>query len=120
MHNPQIAIVIPAYNCGPQLEACLESVEAGTFRDYECIVVPDGSTDDTAGVARRHTVSVISTGGRRGPAHARNIGVQAARAVIVFFIDADVCLYPGTLERVSAAFAQDADLTALIGSYDDS
>jgi glycosyltransferase involved in cell wall biosynthesis len=120
MHDPQIAVVIPSYNCGPQLDACLKSVEASTFRDFECIVVDDGSTDDTAEIAQRYPVSAISTGGRKGPAYARNIGVQAARAETVFFIDSDVCLYPDTLERVASAFAQDAELTALIGSYDDS
>jgi glycosyltransferase involved in cell wall biosynthesis len=120
MHNPRIAVVIPAYNCGRQLEACLDSLQNSSFRDYECIVIDDGSTDDSMEVARRFPVCVISTGGRKGPAHARNLGVQAATADIVYFIDADVCLYPDTLDRVSTAFSQAPELVALIGSYDDS
>jgi glycosyltransferase involved in cell wall biosynthesis len=120
MNNPHIAVVIPAHNCARQLAACLDCLQRSSFQDYECLVVDDGSTDDSVEVARRYPVSVISTGGRKGPAHARNLGVQAVRADIVFFIDADVCLYPDSLDRVSSAFSQDAELTALIGSYDDS
>src|SRR5262249_46313270 len=45
---------------------------------------------------------------------------QRAKADIVFFIDSDVRAYPDTLARVFSAFSQDPDLSALIGSYDDS
>ncbi len=91
---------------------------ASRFRDAECIVVDDGSTDDSAQVARRFGARVLSTGGRKGPASARNLGARAALAPVLYFIDADVCVYPDTLDRVHAAFAQDAGLAALIGSYD--
>jgi glycosyltransferase involved in cell wall biosynthesis len=120
MLNSHIAVVIPAYNCSRQLEACLTSLERSSYRDFECIVVDDRSTDDSVEVARRRAVSVISTRGRKGPAHARNLGVQAATAEIIFFIDADVCVRPDTLSRIWAAFSRDAELAALIGSYDDS
>jgi GT2 family glycosyltransferase len=82
--------------------------------------VDDASTDSSAEIACRYPVTVISTGERKGPAFARNLGVQAATAKIIFFVDSDVCVYPETLERVSSAFGRDAELAALIGSYDDS
>jgi glycosyltransferase involved in cell wall biosynthesis len=90
-----------------------------TFGDYECIVVDDGSTDTSAEVAKEFGASVLSTGGRRGPAYARNLGAKSARGEILFFIDADVCVSANTLERVRANFEQDTELSAVMGSYDD-
>lgn len=113
-------MIVPAHNCGVHLKACLDALERSSFRDFECIVVDDGSTDDSMEIARRYPVAILSTGGRKGPAQARNVGAKAATAEILFFIDADVCVYPDTLARVSSAFSQDDELTALIGSYDDS
>jgi GT2 family glycosyltransferase len=120
MQNSRITVVIPAYNCCRHLEACLEGLERSSLQEFECIVVDDGSTDDSMDVARRYAVTVISPGGRAGPAHARNLGAKAATGEILYFIDADVCVYPDTLARVSAAFSRDTELTALIGSYGDS
>jgi GT2 family glycosyltransferase len=63
---------------------------------------------------------VLSTGGRKGPARARNLGARAARGEILFFIDSDVCVHPDTLERVRKDFKENPELDALIGSYDSS
>lgn len=84
----------------------------------ECIVVDDGSTDGSVGVARELGATVLQTGRRRGPAFARNLGARAARADLLFFLDADVCVHADTVERVCADFAEDPGLDALIGSYD--
>jgi glycosyltransferase involved in cell wall biosynthesis len=116
----RITVVIPVYKCGTQLKACLDAPACSSFRDFECIVVNDGSTDCSMEIANQYPVAIISTGGRTGPAQARNLEAKAATAEILFLIDADVCVYPDTLARVSSAFSQDDELTALIGSYDDS
>jgi glycosyltransferase involved in cell wall biosynthesis len=86
----------------------------------ECIVVDDGSTDDSAGIAARWGARVLSTGGQSGPARARNIGAKAAHGDIVFFIDSDVCIHPDTLSQIFAEFVSDPALDAIMGSYDDS
>ncbi len=117
--RPLITVIIPAYNASRYLKLCLKHLAASTV-DHECIVVDDGSTDDTAEVARGFGVKVISTPGRKGPAYARNLGAREARAEIIYFIDADVCVYPGTLARALWNFEQDPTLDAVIGSYDDS
>ena len=120
MLNPRITVVIPVYNSARYLETCLKSLSLSFLQDYECIVVDDSSTDDSAAVARLHGATVLSSGGRKGPAFARNIGAHAATADVLFFIDADVCVKPGTLERVVSAFQEDPAMAAMIGSYDDS
>jgi len=114
-----ISVVIPVYNSADRLRSCLEHLRESTFTNFETIVVDDGSTDGSAAVAREFGATVLEGGQRRGPAYARNLGASKAAGEILFFIDADVCVYPYTVARVHADFAQDAKLDAVIGSYDD-
>ena len=113
-----VSVIIPVYNAAEYLEACLAHLAASASPPLECIVVDDGSTDGSAGVAERYGATVLSTGGRAGPAHARNLGAREARGEILFFVDSDVCVHPDTLERLRANFQADPELDALIGSYD--
>lgn len=117
---PHISVVIPAYNAAGYLKTCLGNLAGSIYRDYECIVVDDGSTDETGAVAASYGARVIRTEGRRGPAHARNLGAREASGEILYFIDSDVAVYPGTLGRVASHFLRDPGVTAVIGSYDDS
>ncbi len=113
-----LSIIIPAWNAGESLGPCLEAVLRTSFGDYECIVVDDASTDSTASIAQSFGVRVLRQEKRRGPAHARNAGAEAATGDILLFIDADVCIAPDTVSRVIAAFEQEPSLDAVIGSYD--
>ncbi len=117
--QPSISIIIPAYNAETHLVQSLAHLRASTQQPFEVIVVDDASTDRTAQVARNFGARVISTPRSQGPAAARNLGAQLASGDLVYFLDADVCVYPSTLERVSRSFAEDPALDALIGSYDD-
>jgi len=114
----RVTVIVPAYNAASTLVACLKSAQRA--RPHEIIVVDDGSTDETPSIARSFGAKLISTQGRRGPAAARNLGAREASGDVLFFVDADVQMYDGTVERVWDAFEQDASLDALIGSYDDS
>lgn len=115
-----ISVVIPVYNSADFLRSCLDHLSRSTVQPLEYIVVDDGSSDSSATVAREFGAQVLSTGGRRGPAYARNLGARAARGEVVFFIDADVCVHQDTVERIQADFDEDERLDALMGSYDDS
>ncbi len=115
-----ISVIIPVKNGEHYLEQCLASLGRSVYTDYECLVVDDGSTDGSAQVAGRFGCRLVSAGVTGGPAVARNLGARQARGSILFFIDADVCVQPGTLSRVAQRFAEDPGLDALIGSYDDS
>ena len=114
-----ISVIVPVYNSAQYLRTCLEHLRRSSFQNYECIVVNDGSTDESAQVALEFGVTVLSTDRRRGPAYARNLGARSAQGEFLFFIDADVCVSLNTLERVRANFEQDPELTAVMGSYDD-
>ena len=63
-----ISVIIPAHNASSFLRASLERLAKSTELPHEIPVVDDGSTDDSAEVARQFGAAVLSTGGRRGPA----------------------------------------------------
>jgi glycosyltransferase involved in cell wall biosynthesis len=113
----RVSVVIPVYNAASDLEQCLASLGGSTVVPVECIVVDDGSTDDSLKIAAQHGAKVRSTGGRFGPAPARNIGARAASGEIVLFLDADVCVSPDTISKIVTEFTQDPELDAVMGSY---
>jgi GT2 family glycosyltransferase len=115
-----LSVVIPCRNNPAELELCLAALAAAPVEGMECIVVDDASAEDiatidTAGLGVRFLRLPV----RRGPAAARNQGALHATGGILLFLDADVCVHGDTVPLIAAAFARDADLDALIGSYDD-
>src|ERR1700693_4789638 len=99
---PTVSVVIPVHNTADHLKQCLEALRASDSMPAECIVVDDGSTDDSAGVATRFGAKVLSTNGRFGPSRARNLGVQSASGDVILFLDADVCVRPDTVSKIAA------------------
>jgi glycosyltransferase involved in cell wall biosynthesis len=116
--SPVISVIVPVRNSPRELRQCLERLLASNYSDFEVIVVDDGSTDDTAQVPVELGALVLQLGHRRGPAAARNRGAGLARGEYLFFLDADVCVYPETLQEVHNSFAMNPDLDAVFGSYD--
>jgi hypothetical protein len=86
--------------------------------DFELIVIDDGSTDNSAEIATNAGAIVHRNPTPQGPAAARNLGARIARAKLIFFLDADVAVYPRTLGLALARFELDRGLCALFGSYD--
>jgi len=82
------------------------------------IVVDDGSTDDTASVATEMGVALLRLAKNAGPSAARNYGVRHARGDIIFFVDSDVVVMPGAIDRVIKMFEDRPDVDAIFGSYD--
>src|ERR1035438_4291958 len=113
-----VSVVIPVYNGANDLELCLSALRSSKTQPMECIVVDDGSTDNSAEVAARFGVKVLSTSGRGGPAGARNLGAKAALGEILLFLDSDCMVDPETLTKIQAEFCRDPELDAVMGSYD--
>src|SRR5580698_3310993 len=84
----KISVVIPAYNAAHFLPRCLNSVFAQTLQPAEVIVVDDGSTDDSADVARKLGARVVSRL-NGGLSAARNTGVHNSSSEWVALLDAD-------------------------------
>lgn len=99
---PRATIVVPAFNCTETLPATIASLRAQTFRDFEIVIVNDGSTDDTGALAERLArndarIRVIHQA-NRGLAGARNSGIAAAGGDFIGFCDADDLWAPTKLE----------------------
>jgi len=116
--SPAISVIVPAFNAAVYLPRCLQAVFSSGW-SFECIVVNDGSTDDSALIAGRAGARVVHVSeGPFGPAYARNRGAEAAYGKILFFLDADIVLAPGALRRVWTLFQERPDVVAVFGSYD--
>ena len=104
--TPAVSVVIPAYNAARVLGEALRSVFAQTFRDFEVLVIDDGSTDGTAGVAAHYGDRVrLLRQANAGPGAARNAGVAASRAPLIAFLDADDVWLPDKLALQARYFA---------------
>ena len=116
----RISVIIPVFNGAATLPVCLRALADSQFPAAEYFVIDDGSTDDSALLAERLGATVLSTGGRCGPAKARNLGARHANGDLLLFIDADVAVQSDALGRIAERFKTEPDLDALIGAYDDS
>jgi glycosyltransferase involved in cell wall biosynthesis len=99
---PAVSVIIPAYNAEDFLARAIRSVEAQSFRDFELLVIDDGSTDGTAEVARGFGSVRYVRGPHQGEAGARNLGLEEATGELVAFVDADDEWLPEKLARQSA------------------
>ena len=104
MHNPFISVVINNYNYADYVGAAIESVLAQTCGDVECIVVDDGSTDESRAVIGRYDgiKPVFKTNG--GQLSAVRAGFEQALGEIVIFLDSDDSLYPKACSEIAAAW----------------
>ena len=99
--NPTVSIIVPAYNAAGTIVETLNSLLNQTYRDYEIVVVDDGSTDATPIVIRAFLgpqVRVVAQA-NRGLAGARNTGLHHARGQYAAFCDADDIWEPEKLDR---------------------
>jgi GT2 family glycosyltransferase len=111
---PRISVIMPVYNAEGLLGECLAALRSGEGAEDEILVVDDGSTDRSREIAAAAGCRVIPSGGRLGPAGARNRGVREATGDVLFFVDSDVIVRPDTLPRLAEAFAEDATLDGVI------
>jgi glycosyltransferase involved in cell wall biosynthesis len=113
-NRPLISVIVPFHNTLPEWATqALQSLDAQTLRDFEVIVVDDGSTDEMAsqwlrqqeqnggGANWTFPLRIIRQPTAQGPAAARNLGVRAARGDMISFLDADDLLTPTSFEKLA-------------------
>jgi glycosyltransferase involved in cell wall biosynthesis len=111
---PTVSVVIPCFNQARYLSAAIQSVLNQRYRPVECIVVDDGSTDETSEVASILGVSVIQQT-NRGVSESRNAGLAAASGDLVVFLDADDELLPEGIELGVEALESNEQAAAVVG-----
>lgn len=108
---PRVSVTIPAFNAAWCIRRAVDSVLAQTCRDFELIVVDDGSTDDTASILAGYGNALrVVRQVNGGLSSARNAGIAAAKGEFVAFLDADDRWHPDKLARQLALMDQRSEL----------
>lgn len=109
VNNPKISIIVPVYNSEKYLHRCIDSILAQTFKDFELLLIDDGSTDRSGKIcdeyaAKDERISVFHKQ-NEGASEARNYGLSRANGVYVSFIDSDDWMEPSYYDN----FFEDKD-----------
>ena len=116
---PLVSIIVPCYVSSRKqaelLDETLRTVAAQTCRDFEVVIVDDGSPIDVAEIAARHPATRTLRQTNAGSAVARNTGIAASRGRYLVFLDADDHLLPLALESGLRCFAEHPECGFVIG-----
>jgi GT2 family glycosyltransferase len=114
----QISVIIPTYNRETFISRAIESVFAQTYKDYEIIVIDDGSTDQTRDKVSKYGDRVRYIYQQNlGPSAGRNVGILNARGKYIAFCDSDDCFFPEKLEKQMAYIQKHPDCPFLYTWY---
>lgn len=116
---PDIAIIVPCFNQGHWLSEALNSIQKQTWTNWECIIVDDGSSDNTCDIAEHwcnqsSKFSLIRQA-NSGLAAARNAGIRQASSPYILPLDADDRIAPQYVEMALQAFKQQQTLSLVYG-----
>jgi glycosyltransferase involved in cell wall biosynthesis len=110
IETPRVTVIIPTYNRAWCLREAVDSVLAQDFRDFELIVVDDGSTDDTPQLLQEYGEAIrVFRQENRGVSAARNAGIAVSRGALIAFLDSDDLWLQGKLARQVEFFKAHAD-----------
>ncbi|WP_261024166.1 glycosyltransferase family 2 protein [Streptococcus mitis] len=110
-----ISIIVPIYNVEEYLRECLDSIQKQTYPNFECIMVNDGSTDNSKQIAEEYLVDSrfrLINQSNQGLSGARNTGISRVReeSTFVAFVDSDDYVYPNFLETLVEYIEEDVDI----------
>lgn len=120
---PKFSFIVPVYNCAEFLTLCVESLLAQTVRDFEILLIDDGTPDNGGQVcdeyAQKHECIRTFHKDNGGAASARNYGIDRAAGEYLLFIDGDDTIEPDTLARIETALSESpVDLLIFGMSFD--
>ena len=110
-----ISIIVPIYNVEEYLRECLDSIQKQTYQKFECIMVNDGSTDNSKQIAEEYLVDsrfTLINQSNQGLSSARNTGISHIReeSTFISFVDSDDYIYPDFLETLIEHIEDDVDI----------
>ena len=106
---PKFSIIVPVYNVEKYIKNCLDSIEKQTFKDYEVIIVNDGSTDSSMDVVKDYDFKIINQK-NKGLSAARNRGVKEASGEYLLFIDSDDYIDKDLLKKINESLKNNPDV----------
>ena len=108
---PKVSVIIPSFNSAKYLPQAIESVLNQTYKDYEIIVIDDGSTDNTKELIAPYLSKIRYVyQDNQGAGEARNRGLDLARGELIAFLDADDIFLPHKLKEQVAIFAAQPEI----------
>jgi len=114
--RPRVSVIVPVFDMGRLLPEAIASIEAQGVADVEIVVVDDGSTDDTPEVIASLGDRVVSVHQpNRGPAAARNAGLEVATGDVIAFLDADDLWPEHKLAQQLERLERDPELDVVLG-----
>ena len=118
---PRFSIVVPVFNAAPYLRRCVESVMEQTHRNWELLLVDDGSTDESGALCDQYAqqdprIRVLHQD-NKGASHARNQALDIATGDFVLFLDSDDHLAPTCLEACDRHLVRDNRIDTLQFNY---
>lgn len=117
MKQPLVSVIVPTYNSGAFLDACLQSITEQSYQNIEIIIVDQESSDNTVEIAKKHRVKIVTLPKPKfysPPTQSRNAGASAANGQILYHLDSDMQLSPNLVEEAVSKFKDDPVLGALI------
>jgi GT2 family glycosyltransferase len=114
----RLSVLVPFHSGLEALSRCLEALDPLPPAS-ELIIAADGALEDCSAVAAAHHGQVVVIRGPAGPAVARNVAAMSATGDVLVFIDADVVVSAGALERLLHTFVRYPGLAAVFGAYDE-
>lgn len=103
---PELSIIVPVYKVEPYLRRCLDSILAQTFRDFELILIDDGSPDNCGAICDEYAAKdsriIVIHQKNQGVSAARNAGLDIARGTYLGFVDSDDWIEPEMYETMIA------------------
>lgn len=118
MKNNKFSIIIPVYNTEAYLRKCLDSVINNSYKNYEIIVVNDGSLGNTDEIVKEYDNVIYIKEKNKGLSYARNNGLKNATGDYVYFLDSDDYLDKDILKTVNK-FVDNEDIIRISLSIDD-
>ncbi len=103
-NNVLVSVIVPVFNAGEYLHACLESIQKQSYQNIEIIVVDDGSTDNSGSIADSLALEdsriIVFHNNNSGVSKSRNFGLKQSRGVFISFIDSDDWVEPTFIEQL--------------------
>lgn len=120
LSEPKISVIMPTYNREELLPRAIDSILAQTYKDFEFIIIDDGSTDNTIHLLKEYAekdkrIRVFRNAENKGIAYSRERGLNFARGKYIAVMDSDDISFPVRLEKQVAYMDEHPDVAVVIG-----